>query len=202
MVSRAKRVLVALRTMLRRARGGSDVERWSRPESLHASWDARTKLLASFVPPGASVLEFGAGRRVLEQHLPPETLYTPSDLVDRGPGTIVCDLNAAELPPFPAHDVCVFSGVLEYVNDVPRLITHLHATCGAIAASYAPRTGDGASQLIERRRQGWVNDYEVEELVAVFAASGFRCEWSGPQGGQQMFRFVRQPAPHGSVSGG
>jgi len=192
MMHEAKRVFVALRTMLRRARGASDVRRWSKPESLHASWDARTKVLASFVRPGQSVLEFGAGRRVLERHLPPGTSYTPSDLVDRGPGTIVCDLNAAQLPPFPPHDVCVFSGVLEYVNDLPRLLAHLHGVCGAIVASYAPRAETGAAQILERRRQGWVNDYTVEELVAVFAASGFRCSLSRAQGSQQLFSFVRE----------
>ena len=178
--------------MLRRARGASDVDRWSNHENLHASWDARTKVLASFVPAGASVLEFGAGRRVLERSLSPDCRYTPSDLVDRGPGTIVCDLNAAELPSFPPHDVCVFSGVLEYVNDVPRLLRHLHPVAGAIVASYAPRADAGASQLIERRRQGWVNDYSVDELTATFAESGFRCDVSQPMGSQQLFRFVRE----------
>jgi hypothetical protein len=36
-----------------------------------------------------------------------------------------------------------------------------------------------------------VNDYTVEELVSVFAASGFRCALSRAQGSQQLFSFVR-----------
>ena len=186
--------MVALWTMLRRARGGSDVDRWRRVENLHTSWDARTKVLASWVAPGASVLEFGAGRRTLETLLPADCRYTPSDLVDRGPGTIVVDLNATPLPEFPPHDVCVFSGVLEYVNDVPRLAHHLRQVCGVIVASYAPRRDRSVAELIERRRQGWVNDYTIEELLAVFEQEGFRCVLSQDHGTQRLVQLQRDAA--------
>jgi hypothetical protein len=111
--------------------------------------------------------------------------------VDRGPGTIVCDLNAPMLPHFPPHDVCVFSGVLEYVNDLPRLVRHLHASCGEILASYAPRVDGGVADVLSRRRQGWVSDYDADELIALFAGAGFRCERSERIAGQRVFSFVR-----------
>ncbi len=141
----------AAKTILLKRDGRSDTGRWSDPSNLNESWDVRTAALAKFVPPGSSVLEFGAGRRVLPRYLPAGCQYTPSDLVDRGPGTLVCDLNAAQLPLFPEHDVAVFSGVLEYVLDMDRLLDHLAPTCRIIVASYAPTDVAEQQTAVARR---------------------------------------------------
>src|SRR5438105_2510155 len=103
--------------------------------SLSPTWDTRTEMLAGLIKPGA--LEFGAGRMVLKNFLPANCVYTPSDLVDRKNGTWVCDLNSPELPAFPSHDVAVFSGVLEYLNDLPMLAAHLSVFVQEVVASYA-----------------------------------------------------------------
>ena len=73
----------------------------------------------------------------LSEFLPLGCSYTPSDIVDRGLNTIVCDINAPTLPLFPPHQVAVFSGVLEYVWDVPRLIKHLSPGIEMFVLSYA-----------------------------------------------------------------
>src|SRR5205814_2229019 len=122
---------------LRRHRGGSDYRRWGDSRSLSPDWDSRTEQIARLIPPGATVLEFGAGRMTLRNYLPEGCQYTPCDLVDRGGGTIVCDLNARELPAFPPLDVAVFSGVLEYINDINYLISHISGSVSTIIASYA-----------------------------------------------------------------
>jgi len=178
-------------TVLLKLRGRSDAARWSMPANLFASWDARTETLASLVPPGSSVLEFGAGRQVLVRYLPERCIYTPSDLVDRGNGTIVCDLNAGRLPPFPYHDVVVFGGVLEYVHDLPRLIRHLAGCCREIVASYAVTDLADQASVITRRQHGWVNDFNSRELEALFRDHGFRRTQLLVWKGQHLFRFVR-----------
>src|SRR5438105_15076772 len=76
----------------------SDYGRWSNPENLERRWDLRTRQLAQLIPKDSTVVEFGAGRRQLELYLDPSCAYVPSDLTDRGPGTIVCDLNRRPLP--------------------------------------------------------------------------------------------------------
>jgi hypothetical protein len=165
----------ATKTMLLRYSGQSDVERWRTLDNLNENWDTRTAMLARFVPPNCSVIEFGAGRCILPRYLPGGCTYTPSDLVDRGPGTIICDLNAHQLPEFPWHDVALFSGVLEYVHDLDRLVAHLTRSCSLIAASYAATDYPVQQRVLTRRRHGWVNDYQTAELEQLFQHHGFRC---------------------------
>ena len=164
----------ALCTMFRRTVGGSDYHRWGSLSNLSLGWDLRTKQIASLIPPGSSVLEFGAGRMVLRDYLPEGCLYTPSDIIDRGSNTIVCDFNAESLYDFPPHDAAIFSGVLEYVNDVPRLVTHLSKVVRIIIVSYA--VTDYESNQIYRRAHGWVNDYSLSELENIFLQKGFHSE--------------------------
>lgn len=162
----------AAATSLRRLRGQSDYQRWGQREALFGAWDERTRLIGSQVPAGSRVLEFGAGRMALRNFLPEGCAYTPSDLVDRGPGTLVCDLNGAALPDFGRYDVAVFSGVLEYVHDVPRLVSHLAGSVDTIIASYASREANGRN----RRAHGWVNDYTSHAFLRLFEHKGFECK--------------------------
>lgn len=185
-----RKLVIDLATRYHRHTGKSDFSRWSKPKSLSPLWDERTRQLAAMVTPGSAVLEFGAGRRVLEQMLDRPARYTPSDLVDRGPGTIVCDLNARPLPQFGAHDVAVFSGVLEYVNDVPSLIQHLRSSVPTIVASYAVLE----KNRDERRAGGWVNDYTSDQFVALFDEQGFDCVESSSWQSQELYRFVGRRA--------
>jgi hypothetical protein len=165
----------ALATAARRKADRSDLRRWSAITSLSPEWDARTIAIAKLIPEHSSVLEFGAGRLVLPKYLSPGCSYTPSDICDRGPGTVICDLNQRPLPVFARHDVAVFSGVLEYVNDVHEVIANVGRSCRMVISSYvtAP-TGRGLLMRIKRRRAGWVNDFTSKQFVAVFGRAGFR----------------------------
>jgi hypothetical protein len=172
------------------AEGGTDTARWSAPASFEDYWVERNRLLASRVPPGAAVLEFGAGLRELEKLLPPGCRYTPSDLVDRGPGTIICDLNARPLPGFPPHDVVVLSGVLEYLHAPAEVLARLREAAPVMLLSYA--VWDGASATLESRRgNGFVNDLADEKLDALLAGTGWVAEPIGAWHGQRLLRCRR-----------
>ena len=125
---------------------------------------------------------------VLKDFLPRGCAYTPSDLVDRGPGTLVCNLNSRMLPPIPRHDVAVFGGVLEYVHDVPRLISHLSNSVEIIVTSYAVTDSNPEN----RRGNGWVNDLSSSDILALFEAAGFRLDREDHWGSQSVYRFRRQ----------
>lgn len=158
-----------LLTSIRKLTNRSDYRRWSDSHSLSSNWDSRTSLIATFIPEDSIVLEFGAGNMHLRQCLPVNCTYIPSDLIPRIPDTFVCDLNKKTLLTPPQHDVAIFSGVLEYVNDIPRLANLLANTSGLIITSYA--TTDNNPK--DRRRHGWVNDYSQDELIGIFSAAGY-----------------------------
>ena len=176
-----------IKTSLRKATGGSNYSKWGNKASLSQSWDSRTQQIAALIKPGASVIEFGAGRLILKTFLPENCSYTPSDFVYRGGGTIVCDLNSKTLPQFQQYDVAVFSGVLEYVNDVPRLILCLSSCVNVIIASYALME----KNVRNRRRQGWVNDYNSAQFIEIFENAGFHCDHTEEWKSQVIYRFTK-----------
>ena len=176
-------------TTLRKYFGKADYRRWSDHNSLSPVWNPRTNLIAEMIPSGSSVLEFGCGRMVLKDYLSAGCNYTGSDLVDRGDGTIVCNLNAPNLPLFANHQYAVFSGVLEYVNDLPSVISHIGKFVDTIIASYV--TLEFVSGRLSRRSVGWVNDFTNEEFVNLFSLCGFRLDCEENWGGQKIFRFVK-----------
>jgi hypothetical protein len=147
----------------------SDKERWKPIGSLKKSWGSRTIEMSKFITPNSTIIEFGAGRMVLKNHLPEGCSYTPSDIVDRGPGTIVIDLNNPDLPKFDQYDYCVFSGVLEYINDVPKLIEHLSDSIDSFIISYAVPKEDPKA----KRGNGWVNSYSENEIINIFKEKGY-----------------------------
>ena len=91
----------------------SDKERWKPIGSLKKSWGSRTIEMSKFITPNSTIIEFGAGRMVLKNHLPEACSYTPSDIVDRGPGTIVIDLNNSDLPKF---DNMIIACLVAFLN--------------------------------------------------------------------------------------
>jgi hypothetical protein len=158
--------------------GRSDLPRWSDPLSFDADWDARAQLAAALIPREARVVEFGAGLRQLERYLAPTVSYIPSDIVDRGPGTLILDLNARPLPPLSGSDTCVFCGVLEYIVNIPDVVEWLSQWASLCIASYncavsSPGTLSRVAEVAKRARSGWVNTLTERDLSDQFAAVGF-----------------------------
>jgi hypothetical protein len=168
---------------------------WANLDIHAAEWDERTRLIAGFVPALSWVLEFGCGRRVLETLLPGGCVYIPSDIVSRGPDTWVCDLNRRPLGKVPRNvDVAVFSGVLEYVFDLPAVLRWLSVSnVTTIVASYSCVRPAGLSRVFDtmhRLRFGWVTSYSEEELLAAFDAAGYELDRREYWRDQFVGRFV------------
>jgi hypothetical protein len=198
---------VKLRTVARWARmavfrsiGRSDYTRWADPENLEPWWASRTQKLASMLPNGTRVIEFGAGPRALERFIDASCTYMASDLVDRGPDTFVCDLNRRPLPDLGSlrPDVAVFAGVLEYIRDVPSVIAWLSAHVRYCVASYAVAHRSGLVQALAagawRTYSGYMNAYNEADLVELFRRSGFAPRQTDSWNDQRLFLFERRPA--------
>jgi hypothetical protein len=183
----------------RRSLGRADYGRWSSQDGLEDWWSARTQQIARLIKPGSRVIEFGAGQRRLEQYLDPTSTYVPSDLVSRGPGTIVFDLNQRPLFDLAAvgADVAVFAGVLEYVRDIDLIVRWLAAAVPMCIASYdcvsqrrsvLRRTRD----WLRRTHFGYMSSLSENELRGCFAAAGFQCASCDAWTSQRIFTFVNR----------
>jgi hypothetical protein len=180
--------------------GTTDVSRWADANAFD-DWDQRTRLIADLIPAGASVIEFGAGRRLLENHLDPSSTYVPSDIVSRGPDTIVLDLNRRPLPDLGRRfDVAVLAGVLEYIHKLPSFAIWLASTADAVIASYTPaktrpRSLRRLRERYARAGAGWVNSFSEAELLEIFAAAGLRptrvLDWRTDEGDERIFHCLR-----------
>lgn len=169
----------------------SDLDRWGDETNLSARWDSRTAKMARLVPPGSKVLEFGAGRLTLRDHLPPGCTYTASDLFPREGISLVCDLNARPFPKVPPHDVVFLAGVLAYVWDLPALVRFLTGIAGTVVASY-PGT-DLTPGTLARRANGWVNDLSFADLEKIFEEQGFVRESCERWERQHVYKFTKRP---------
>ena len=194
--SSAPRIAEVLKLRLLRR---SDYKRWGDSRNLEAWWVARTEKIAPLVPQHSRVIEFGAGRRQLEKFLDSSCSYVPSDLTDRGPGTIICDLNQRPLPDFckVGADAAVFGGVLEYILDLESLVQWLSVQFSFCVASYtyvvpAPSKAERIRDRLERLRFGFMNNYTESELVSLFEKYGFACVKRDTWTTQRLFLFERR----------
>jgi hypothetical protein len=158
----------------------SDYSRWGDPENLEKWWEERTQKMAALVPKSSRVIEFGAGSCRLRSWLDDTCEYIPSDIVARGPDTVICDLNRRPLPnlEYLQADVALFAGVLEYLGDLDAVVKWLSGFVEWCIVSYdcVPPAVKLPGRLRERfRRQyyGYLSDYTEVQLVEVFHRWGF-----------------------------
>jgi hypothetical protein len=160
------------------------MERWGTlvPEEFDA-WSTRTPMIARMLEGCVSVADVGCGFMGLKRFLAPETRYVPVDVVSRGEGTIVVDLNREPMPPIDV-EAWAMAGLIEYILDVPALLASLS---GVVVVSY------NAVDLCPapRRQHAWVNDFSVAEVEAMFADAGFVPERREVFGYQMIWRFRR-----------
>jgi hypothetical protein len=177
----------------------TDYSRWSDTRNISASWESRTQRAAALVPQDSRVIEFGAGNRVLERYLDHSCTYTPSDIVDRGPATIVCDLNQRPLPDLgvDSYDVAVFMGVLEYVRDLPSVLDWLSELVPTCVLSYACARGTRYSPArmfgsVGRLKAGWLNSYREDEIRSLFRERRYVQLHDENWHNQRLYVFSRQ----------
>ena len=188
MKKKIRNAVKILQTYIRRALNSSDLKRWEPIENHNQSWEDRTIRMAKFIVPNSKVIEFGAGRMVITDYLPENCSYTPSDIVDRGNSTIILDLNNTDLPIFDHYDYCIFSGVLEYVNNVPKLIKHLSVSMDTFIISYAVvKEGN----ILKRGIHGWVNNYNDEAIIKIFKENEYTVANKAKWLNQEIYVFKR-----------
>jgi hypothetical protein len=188
-----------LRTLRCRLLGAADTARWGNAEAFD-DWKERTLLIAQLIPRGTRVIEFGAGKRNLESQLDTSCTYIPSDLVSRGPGTLVLDLNTRPLPNLRELklDVAVLAGVIEYISAPRSFVSWLSQQVTMCIASYGcartrARTLGRVSETIRRTGAGWVNTFTEDELIEIFCSAGFTLtdmrDWHTMGGSERIFVF-------------
>jgi hypothetical protein len=157
--------------------------RWTDATSFCPEWIERSRIIARLIPKGSRVLEFGAGLSKLPSGLDHSCTYAASDLIGRSKDTWILDLEKRPLPALPddRFDVAVFAGVLEYLSDVPGVISWISQYVTRCISSYecAPAGGHICGHLKRmwnRASLGWVNAYTEEELKTIFAHAGFLCD--------------------------
>jgi hypothetical protein len=151
----------------------TDVQRWSRRDSLLPQWGQRATLAAQMAPAYARVLDLGCGAMDLERALPQGCVYQPCDLVRRDERTIVCDLNRGEFPTGVQADIVTLLGVLEYIKDPLALLKKVRALGCPLVCSYS--ITDRRPQL-DRAGQGWINSFDAQGLEALMRQAGFRLQ--------------------------
>jgi hypothetical protein len=167
---------------------GTDRSRWSRDSSFDNAWSGRHQLMVRSVRPGDAVIDLGSGPRALEEHLPDGCRYIPVDVVPRGPGSVVCDLNRDPMPDVRG-DVVVMSGVLEYIHDVHQLLTGARGLAPRAVVSYA--TVEAFSDIRDRRSHGWMNDLGLPVLRDAFTTSGWSVSGEQEWQGHRVFELAR-----------
>jgi hypothetical protein len=193
---------LALRSLRCRFLGQADMRRWKDLRNFDSDWDRRTEAIASLIPRGSRVIEFGAGRQKLHSYLDPSCTYKPADLVQREPNTIVLDLNKRPLPDLRKWnvDVAVFGGVLEYItgmSDLPEWLADQVSLC--VASYELAGSGLNAKQtvldLLSRSKAGWVNHYSEREFKDLFETAGLQLQtkthWGSLENGGSIFVFRR-----------
>lgn len=150
-------------------RGETDVQRWSNAQNLHSQWDERASLAANRIPEDASVLDVGCGAMALARYLKPGCRYFPADLIDRGNGCQIVDLNKCEFPA-GTYDWIAFLGVLEYIHDVEWPLSRARGSAPNLIVTYCTHVG-AKPEL--RRGMGWVNDLTQSEFEAALVHAGW-----------------------------
>lgn len=152
----------------------TDFGRWELNARQKPSWDGRNQLIASWIPPGSSVIDVGAGAMTLEQYLAPGTDYTPLDVVTRSDRTLRVNFNTYEIPQLTRiHDYAVCSGVLEYIIPVHLFLDTVSKWARHIILSYAisDMNPDATTS-----RTGWHNKFSDLDIKSLFHQHGLFIE--------------------------
>lgn len=153
--------------------------------------DPRAQLAAQFIPAGARILDLGhGGGETLRDLVPFGCAYEAVERLTHGKGSLIHDLTGAEFPTRAAteSDIILMLGVLEQVEDLDGLFTHLRFCRQDVIVSYCPTDLVGGSA---REARGFANHMGYAELVRLFDRYGFRIECTAPVSDtEMMFRLT------------
>lgn len=163
------------------------IKPWEDLRTHSNQWDRRTIMLSAYIEPNSKVIEFGAGRMILKNYLPKGCKYQPADLVERCKGCLVIDLNHIPYPELGKYDVAFFSGVLEYVYNVPGVIENVSKYVNQIIVSYCGKDYQTATACQN-------NDWKLiseREFIRAFTKVGFELCNTDQWGSQRIYNFRR-----------
>ena len=186
----AQEDLLAYVEALRQA-GGSDGSRWSNWQALEPGSVERAEAASAFVPPGAHLLDLGAGRMELRRRMPLGAHYQPADLVAWSADCQTVDLNYG---PFPAghYEVIAALGLLEYLQDPAALIAAARSAAYRLIVTYPIE--DSRLPIPARRGYGWMNDIDLAGFESMLVGAGWRIAHRRPLLDSQFWVCEAGPA--------
>lgn len=168
----------------------TDIERWERTAREPPSWDERNRVIAAFIPDGASVLDVGAGHGTLRSYLAPACVYQPVDCVPGTEQTILADFNKGQIPAITrTYDIIVCSGILEYIADPADFLRVISRWGHRALISYAVL--ESQPDIARRRANGWFNDLTRAEFERLFMTVDLQARQIAEWGGQAIYEITR-----------
>jgi len=167
------------------------LEKWEN-FSTQNDWRERTRILFRFIPVKTnSILVLGCGKntlRTLKLINLDEMNYISSDKTPGSEVDLVFDLNSKDLPRIQV-DTIFFSGLLEYIFDVPRFLNWARLSSHSIVGSYSPLLHSplDIDESIRRSRNGWKNHMSIEQFSALSLTCGWTIEFRGKYQEQVLF---------------
>ena len=154
------------------------VNRWANINNFPDAWNERVdvmgRVLNEYFNTNITLLDVGCGRMYLKSVLSQNTSYTGLDVVERGGGAIVADLNDfSEWEKLGEYDVIFCSGSLEYLNDLEGFFRGVSGQCKYLFFSFSIL---GEQSMLERRRMGWRSHYSRDEVKVLLRESGYEIE--------------------------
>lgn len=138
----------------------------------HQDWLVRTRLVASLIPEGTRVIEFGCGAMKLADALGDRCVYLGYDKAD-------FDLESKDWPIIPSHDVAVLCGVLEWLEKPSAVIARMVAPTLIVTYDFSlKRAWDWKSHLTLSEFEFMIqfNQYRIDATKAWIDQTIFRCK--------------------------
>jgi hypothetical protein len=134
------------------------------------------------------VLELGAGTVAFGTMLPAGSKLVLADAAARTERFLVADLARGELPARPRVGLVAIFGLLEHVEDLPRLFAGLARYALPVLASYyaADDTDD-----VDRTAYGWRNHLTRDALADMARGAGFALAAKWPIDGRLSILRLR-----------
>lgn len=161
---------------------------WKDIEHFDEYWKLRIALMAKYVTPCQSVIDLGCGKMWLREYLAKDNTYIPVDYTERGEGTIICDFNKYQYPPYTAN-IAFVSGCLEYVKNYCWFINQISTSVSSCVISYC--TIDRFPDMYQRRKCGWVNSLSKKKLINIFSKNSMKLENYEVHGNIEIFYFKK-----------
>jgi hypothetical protein len=158
----------------------------------HNDWSDRTTNLSKYIPNTTkSILELGSGKnhlRALNLIDLNRVSYQSSDVTrDEGIDRVI-DLNGITLPHMNV-ELIFFSGLIEYIYDVPRFFSWARSSSEIMLGTYSPTLTSPMmfDESIRRSNNGWKNHFSLTDLHSLARDSDWTIEFKERYRDQILF---------------